>query len=213
MASAQDIAAAVAGLAEGESEALATILTEMAAAPVVRSFSFAYNTPSLNQGVAVYTPAVDDVLLDGWISVTQPWNGTTPMGDFGTTMDDHGGFFGNTFGPLDMTIADQVSAVGTNQGLGNSSVRGGVAPRTLSLYMTLFEVINTITTSGSGLHGVPASPGPWAADGYGVAPYTFVEGDAVRVVVSSTGDNNGADPGATQGQATLYLLTATPLAV
>lgn len=50
----------------------------------VYSKDFAYNTPNLNDGITLFTPAVGDVLLDAWFVVTEAFNGTTPQADIGT---------------------------------------------------------------------------------------------------------------------------------
>jgi hypothetical protein len=31
----------------------------------------------------VYTPTIGDVLFDAWIEVRTPWDGTTPLCDYG----------------------------------------------------------------------------------------------------------------------------------
>ena len=70
----------------------------------LRHFPFAYNTPSLDTGAALYIPTVGDLLLQAWISVGTAWNGTTPKGVVG--------LFTSGFGQLDpedsvdMTVAD-----------------------------------------------------------------------------------------------------------
>lgn len=43
------------------------------------------------------------------------------------------------------------------------------------------------------------------------APSKLLGTEPIKVVVSTTGASNGADPGATQGAAVLYLVTATPV--
>ncbi len=73
-------------------------------APVVRGpFSFAYNTPNLNDGVPFYTPTINDILLNGWIEVTTAFNGTTPFPDIGTFVDTTGGLINGSF---DLSAAD-----------------------------------------------------------------------------------------------------------
>lgn len=49
----------------------------------VLKFDFAYDTPNLNTGVTVWTPAIGDVLLDAFFSVNTAFDGTTPMADIG----------------------------------------------------------------------------------------------------------------------------------
>ena len=40
-------------------------------------------TRGWTNGIAFYTPTVNDVLLDAWISVLTAFDGTTPLGDVG----------------------------------------------------------------------------------------------------------------------------------
>lgn len=59
-------------------------------AAIVRGpFSFAFNAAGLAAGVAVgYTPAINDVLIGAWIEADTPFDGTTPMADFGVGCND-----------------------------------------------------------------------------------------------------------------------------
>lgn len=48
--------------------------------PVVRKFTFAYNTAGLTSGISVYTPAVGEILLDAFVSVATAWNAAAVAG-------------------------------------------------------------------------------------------------------------------------------------
>lgn len=48
---------------------------------IVRRFPFAFDTASLTTGAPLYTPTVNDILIDGWVEIVTAWDGTTPQGD------------------------------------------------------------------------------------------------------------------------------------
>jgi hypothetical protein len=158
-------------------------------AAIVRAFPFAYNSPGILTGYAVYTPTVGDILLDAWIEIDTAWDGTTPLGDFGT-FTGHMGILGQLNFAYDMTTHDialpnNTSLLAGLQG-GNNSVTSVSA--------------SEITT------GVQASPPVsqrWQ--------YKFTATDPVQIVVSQDGTNTGADPGSSMGAGVLYLVTCTPL--
>jgi hypothetical protein len=66
-------------------------------------YALAYNTASLNDGVAVgYTPAIGDVFQVITI-VTTAFNGTTPLVDYGYTGDTTGIIYAQTAAALDVS--------------------------------------------------------------------------------------------------------------
>lgn len=156
------------------------------AVTVVRAFPFAFDTPGLVAGHTVYTPAVDDVLLDGWLEVTEAWDGTTPMCDFGTFVPGPLGLYGYYQGPADLTLTDH--------GLGENAGLNGRVDSSGSTY-----------SDGS----IPLSN--FLANVVRVVPARVSAANPIKVCVSTTGRTDGADPGATQGAAVLYLVTATPV--
>jgi hypothetical protein len=160
--------------------------TSGAGSPVVRAFPFAYNTPSLLTGHAVYTPTIGDVLLDAWVEVRTAWNGTTPLCDFGRFAGGRGwNAYDGFHGVRAMDQADD------SNGLVGMSVNGGPGD------------------GRSLLAAVNADPsGTWGTDRN--LPASFITADPIKVVVSQDGTDAGADPGSTQGAAVLYLITATP---
>lgn len=142
----------------------------------MRKFPFAYNTPGILTGAALYTPTVGDILLDAWIEIDTAWDGTTPHGDFGTFVTSHTGIYG-----YGSTARDMTSAV--------ANIDTGLEIPSFQNVMMSYLLSN-------------------GGDG-GVVKFTTT--DPIKVVVSQNGANNGADPGSTQGEAVLYLVTATPV--
>jgi hypothetical protein len=66
-------------------------------------YALAYNTASLNDGVAIgYTPAIGDVFQVITITTTA-FNGTTPLVDYGFTGDTTGIIFAQTGAGLDVS--------------------------------------------------------------------------------------------------------------
>ena len=55
------------------------------------SYAFTYNTASLNAGVNTgITAASGKVMIFAWVTITTPWNGTTPLADFGVGVSGGG---------------------------------------------------------------------------------------------------------------------------
>ncbi len=80
---------------------------------VVRGpYSFAYNTASINSGVTVYTPTVNDILIDAWIEVTTAFNGTTPLADIGSFSGTTSGLFDISGGAVPLGTADTTATGG-----------------------------------------------------------------------------------------------------
>lgn len=167
--------------------------------PIVRAFPFAFNTPGILTGAALYTPTVGDILLDAWIEIDTAWNGTTPFGDV-SLLPGHGGSgaFGTIAGPVPMNLAD----ISLNQPLG---LTGQVASDLVQV-AAMGNVQSGLIVSGSSL----AFASNALNNGFRYIPSKFVNSDPVVVWVSQDGTNTGADPGSTQGSAILYLVTATP---
>lgn len=155
---------------------------------IVRAFPFAFDTPDLLTGAAVYTPTIGDVLLDAWVEIVEPWDGTTPKGDFGRfTGGITRGFFYVVWTSLDMSSVDDTTSL---QGM---SAQNGNALKTSGL--VLASALSAVVNQPAGPRYVPAK---------------FTTADPIKVVVSADGGTAGDDPGATQGSAILYLVTATP---
>jgi len=170
--------------------------------PVVRSFPFAFDTPGILTGAALYTPTVEDILLDAWISIGTAWDGTTPRGDFGMFVGTNFGWAGGAALPYDMMRADTAFSAGYDtidgQGLAALAAAFGAVQSDMQANGPAFP---------SGL-GVEA--GLTTLQGGGVAPGRITAANPIKVCVSQDGTNTGGDPGSTQGAAILYLVTATP---
>ena len=197
-----------------------------AGSPIVRKFPFAYNTSGILTGASLYTPSVGDLLMDAWIEIGTAWNGTSPLGDFGQYIGGEGLLqvvFGNVMSQLslptlaaclDMTNADAFQ--GNDPGL----LRGDQLGSLRDVY-TLYNVFNTFITGTTLAGGVgnpdfrlanyPTVPTTSVMDLGDRIPYKFTNTDPIKVCVSQDGTNTGANPGATQGAAVLYLVTATPV--
>ncbi len=184
-----------------------------AGATVRGPYSFTYATAGLAVGVTFYTPTVADILLDAWIEVDTAWDGTTPKGDigFGGFDNNIAGFglfayaFGTGVGYVDMTqAASPGPGGGATAGLMLSGA-GGL--RGLDGAGEAFDLLH-----------VPNTPPPTALtrltpdNAFPTLPMKFRAASPLVVCVSQTGDTTGAAPGASQGAAKLYIITATPVA-
>lgn len=158
---------------------------------VVRHFPFAYNTPSILTGAALYTPTIGDILLDAWIEIDTAWDGTTPQGDFAMLPTAGIGQFSDTFlGPVNMASADRAFQDG---GLLMGNLFSGLRD-----YAVLDQVLNVLSapsvtnpaptsfvfqSSGS---SAPTLPNP---TGDRVLPCKFISANPVLVWVSQDGKN------------------------
>jgi len=174
-------------------------------AAIVRKFPFAFNTPNILTGHAVYTPTIGDVFLDAWFEIDTAWDGTTPQGDLsqflgGKNAGIYSGAGGGT--PIDMTVANADATAG----LGLAIL---IANQTLHL-ATVDDLNNgrlDYAVSGASVGWAPLG----VTNGSSYLPAKFTAAAPIKVVVSQDGTNTGADPGSTQGAAVLYLVTATPV--
>lgn len=174
----------------------------VAGVPVVRAFPFAFDTPGLADGAALYTPTAGDILFDAWVEVVEAWDGTTPTCDFGTFLDfdaDGTGWLGAVWGPMDLTIPDQDD--NSNGILLGQLVSGSNA------ITGLWKNLNAIGDTG-------LQVGRVALNKQRTLPSKFSAASPIKVCVNTNGNAlTGTDPGATQGAAVLYLVTATPATV
>jgi len=151
---------------------------------VVRGpLSFAFNTAGLANGVTVYTPTVNDLLLDAWIEIDTAFDGTTPKGDIGTFVGTTSGLFASVSALVDISHAD-VETAGT-----------GVR-------------VNLVTSAAMSLVMAPLVFGSAARP----APARFTATNPLLLVVSQDGTKGGAAIGGTAGAGRLYIVTATPVA-
>lgn len=170
-----------------------------AGTPVVRAFPFAFDDVGLDTGETLYTPTPGDILLDAWIEIDTAWDGTTPLGDYGNIWDISGEGFCTLISnlALDMTQSDD----------GAPSILFG---NLVSGFRSLNDLSTVVQSVTSNVGGGPLIP-PTSLAGSRYAPAKLLTDDPFQVVVSQDGTNTGGDPGSTQGSATLYLVTATPL--
>lgn len=171
--------------------------------PVVRKFAFAFNTANILTGASLYTPTIGDVLLDAWVLIDTAWNGTTPRGDVGLFLPDADGFF-HVLDPTMVILMDDPGDTVSNglfQSAGATTISAAMTVVNMAQYML------EVNGAGPGfkLASDPAGIGP------SIWPGRFATTDPIKVVVSQDGTPTGADPGSTQGSATLYLITATPV--
>jgi len=91
---------------------------------LLKVIPFGYDTPGISTGAPLYTPTAGELLLDGWIQVLTPWNGTTPLGDMGLISSGNLGVLslmsaalgGNTLPYQDMTTTNQNFPIGYTYG-------------------------------------------------------------------------------------------------
>lgn len=158
----------------------------------VIGFSFAFDTPGLSDGIPFYTPTVGDLLLDAWMQIGSPdgtpWDGTTPLGDFGTGANAGSG----TFAEEGVTSAVQMDYwAGTTD-------NGSPA-----------WVYWTGANGNAGAHFGSSDLRQAIAYNQGVgARGSVLSAEQLYVWVSQDGLKGGADPGASQGAAVLYLMIA-----
>lgn len=151
-------------------------------------FPFAFDTPNINNGVAIYTPTVGDILLDAWIELDTTFDGTTPLADIGQFSDVTFGLWGgNTVAiPLD-TVPDDETGAGTG--------------------LLTFGHRLRPTLQLSNVNGDMSLDTPFRQ-----VPAKFMSAAPLLLVVSQDGTKGGAAVGGTAGAGNVYLITATPTA-
>lgn len=151
---------------------------------VSKATAIAFGTAGLTAGVALYTPAVGDLILDIGIVITTAFNGTTPKIDVGTFNGGNNGLFDELAGaPVDAT---KVYADVTNN--------AGIAAANSHLWLS--SAITSVGAAGT------AAINSWQLRVSAANP--------LLVVVSQTGAKGGTATGATAGAATIVVVTSTP---
>lgn len=169
-------------------------------APVIRKFPFAFDTPGLLTGAALYTPTVGDVLLDAWFEIDTAWDGTTPQADLGHFASGYGMF-------ASVVSAGAIPVDGVDTSMWSSGLLAGSSTPSLASVSAMYDLISSYDFAS----------GNWAdaalnlTSARRVVPAKFSTTDSIKVCVSTTGATTGADPGSTAGAAVLYLVTATPV--
>lgn len=155
-----------------------------AGAATLYKFDIAHDTAGLNDGVTVYTPTAGQWMLDAWLHVTEDFNGTTPKWDFGTGATGWAAdMFGAEFYPFGH-LADV-----NYGGMGSANYA-----RSMSAVSIEYAIVNT-----------PDNSYPWVAK--------FLNTDPLKLWVSQDGLKGGTAVGGTEGQATFYLLVASPVSL
>lgn len=139
-------------------------------------------TSGLAAGVTIFTPAVGDRIIDGWIEVDTAWDGTTPK----AIICDAGGGDYVTYVPRDLTLADY-SGDGNLQA-GNGSAAQPNGQETGSQQSTY--------DAGSGT--------------YRTVPAKVLTAAPIVLAVSQNGYPGGDPTGSTVGAATACILVVTP---
>lgn len=183
---------------------IADLAAGSAGSPVVRAFPFAFDTPDLLTGAALYTPTVGDVLLEAWVQIDTSWDGTNPYGDVGCFIGSNAGFFsGLTSLPLNMGANDGPAPGG--------NFLSGQQPSASQINMLLNVLAFAETQTGANPQRLAVRlTATDLANGSRLFPAVATTADPIKVCVSQDGMNTGDDPGSTQGSAVLYLVTATP---
>ena len=83
----------------------AQIASVAGASRMLGPFSFAFNTPGINNGVVFYTPKVGDFLLTFFVVISAGFNGATPKGDIGTFVGGNTGIYASGNGAFSLTSA------------------------------------------------------------------------------------------------------------
>lgn len=185
--------------------------------PVWRYFPFDYTMQAdLVNGVPVYTPAPGEFVLGALILNETVWNGITPsadVGPYGLGADARTfGWFAGILGPMDLTAIGapippsraglstwDISPLTFIIGIAESNVTG-----------PLPQLVTLGYPTGSGVPIFPDSPLPARFPG-GAPLVVQVSQDGSRNLPGTTGGS--LPPGSTQGQSTLYFLTAKPIPV
>jgi hypothetical protein len=130
-------------------------------AAIVRGpFSFAFDTPNIENGVEVYTPAIGDVLLDVSVVTDVGFDGTTPMADVGTFIGQNYGYFGYANQAINsINVADQVFEGVQHGPIGTSlvvaQISGGGTIRFVSSPITTADPIMLVVSQDGTKGGDP----------------------------------------------------------
>ena len=148
----------------------------------VQSFPITFATAGLAAGVALYTPAVGDVILDVGVVITTAFDGTTPKIDVGTFNGGNVGLFGElTAGAIDAT---KVYADVTDN--------AGLAVANAALWLS--AAVITVGTAGT------AAIHSWQLRCSAANP--------VLVVASQNGQKGGTAISSTHGVASIVVVSA-----
>ena len=151
---------------------------------LIASLAFTYATADLNEGVAIFTPAVGTVITDIWVAIATAFDGTTPTADVGTFNGGDTGVF-DEVGVAAVSLANADAAVDNNAGLTNPP-----SATTLSA--------SVIASASGDIAGLLA----WYL--------TVTEDNPLLLVVSQDGTLGGDAIGGSAGAGTVYIFGAVP---
>lgn len=152
--------------------------------PRLMAFPFDYSTAGLAAGYDTgFTPAIGDYILAAWIDVTEAFDGTTPLADFG--------FF---------AVGDTMGMYKYGPGNGTNPPVDLAAPWAAEVWMP--KGMATADTDGE-ISSQAQSGQPWL-------PTRITESHPIKIVASQTGEPGGTALNSTTGSAVLCLLIATP---
>lgn len=183
--------------------------------PPPHRFPFTFDMPNLHSGVVVefedgYTPVVGDLLMNAWFEIETGWDGTTPAADVGQMLGGYG-WFGNLFtGAVNIAVGSEDVDYGTGTDGLLVGVRQSLAEAAVFTEVQIYLQLNAIPPTQLPLVNQLETSESVLFPSYERLPGRFTNTNPIKVVVSQTGKTDGADPGATQGSAVLYVVTATP---
>lgn len=148
---------------------------------VTYKIPFDHSTPNLDRGVAVYTPAVGDVILFASTGVSTAWN-AAGFGDFGQFVGTNTGIGHRYIDACDMTIVDE-AADNTGVGLVGQYQRNGL-DNTQPIRFTTTDPLKVVV-SQDGTNVYP----PTYSSVIAAAPAT-----APTTVIAATNDTFGYGP-------------------
>lgn len=164
-----------------------------AGASTVYAYEFTHATPGLNTGVAVWTPAVGDVLVDAWLVIVEEFDGGDPgaCADIGTFVNSNTGILAAWL-EEPLNIAGGIDVPVGGDGLIGASNNG----RSISAAVLQWS-FSRVESNPRSYH--------WQM--------TATSTDPLKLVVSVDGTIGGDPIQSTQGECYLYLEVATPVDV
>lgn len=175
----------------------------------VTKTTVAFDAAGLNNGVEIYTPAVDEVWFDCFIILTENWDGVTPFGDIGRGLDGYtSGIWqdeANWSPYLDLHNGGGIDPPPNNEGMIQMS-----SLRSFSIMSAIASTIPTLAVSGTALEYQGSSGTSLYSNASPLLPAIFSTADPVKFWVTKTGLLGDPAPGATQGSVDIYLITAKP---
>lgn len=169
---------------------------------------FAFDTANIVIGADMYTPALDEVLIDMWIEVLTAWDGTTPTAEVGRFLAGYTYGMWNVYATGSSATDLDLSTNAAPDSANHEQMMQLSAMRHYGLTIAEWSVQYTSKLGTSpALINVPG-PG-FYQDVQPMLPARMLTTDPIKILVNQTGRVGGASSGSTVGSANLYLLTAT----